>query len=230
MNEQSKKVLVVDDEAQITRVLRRTLEAQGFQVRVASDGGSALEHFRAWLPDLVITDVSMPRLDGLELCSRIRQLSEVPVLVLSVKGDEATKVKALDLGADDYVSKPFGVRELNARVRALLRRSQEPVTAETEFTVGDFTIDPQQHRVLVGGKPVRLTPKEFELVQFLAANPSRVLTHRAILTAVWGSNSVGQNDYLRVFVANLRKKLEVNPRAPRYIKTEPWIGYRFDPE
>lgn len=231
MNEQPKKVLVVDDEAQITRVLRRTLESQGFQVRIAGDGGSALEHFHAWLPDLVITDVSMPGLNGLELCSRIRQLSQVPLLVLSVKEDEVTKIKALDLGADDYVSKPFGVGELNARVRALLRRNREPgAPAENEFTVGDFTVDPQQHRVLVRGKPVRLTPKEFELVQYFAANPAKVLTHRAILTAIWGSNSVGQNEYLRVFIGNLRKKLEPNPRLPRYIKTEPWIGYRFDPE
>src|SRR2546423_3707116 len=231
MSEDIQKILVVDDEAQITRVLRRGLESQGFQVRIAGNGASALEQFRAWLPDAVITDLSMPALDGLELCSRLRQISDVPLLVLSVKDDEVTKIKALDLGADDYVSKPFGIGELTARIRALLRRRSRPVEpADSEFTIGDFTVDPQQHRVSVRGKSVRLTPKEFELIQYFASHPGRVLTHRAILTAVWSSNNVGQNEYLRVFIGNLRKKLEANARRPRYIKTEPWIGYRFDPE
>ena len=231
MSEAIQKILVVDDEAQITRVLRRGLESQGFQVRIAGDGASALEQFRAWLPDAVITDLSMPALDGLELCSRLRQISDVPLLVLSVKDDEVTKIKALDLGADDYISKPFGMGELTARIRALLRRRSQPAEpAESEFTIGDFVVDPQQHRVSVRGKVVRLTPKEFELIQYFASHPGRVLTRRAILTAVWGSNSVSQNEYLRVFIGNLRRKLEANARRPRYIKTEPWIGYRFDPE
>jgi len=231
MSEAIQKILVVDDEAQITRVLRRGLESQGFQVRIAGDGASALEQFRAWLPDAVITDLSMPALDGLELCSRLRQISDVPLLVLSVKDDEVTKIKALDLGADDYISKPFGMGELTARIRALLRRRSQPAEpAESEFTIGDFTVDPQQHRVSVRGKVVRLTPKEFELIQYFASHPGRVLTRRAILTAVWGSNSVSQNEYLRVFIGNLRRKLEANARRPQYIKTEPWIGYRFDPE
>ena len=231
MSEAIQKILVVDDEAQITRVLRRGLESQGFQVRIAGDGASALEQFRAWLPDAVITDLSMPALDGLELCSRLRQISDVPLLVLSVKDDEVTKIKALDLGADDYISKPFGMGELTARIRALLRRRSQPAEpAESEFTIGDFTVDPQQHRVSVRGKVVRLTPKEFELIQYFASHPGRVLTRQAILTAVWGSNSVSQNEYLRVFIGNLRRKLEANARRPQYIKTEPWIGYRFDPE
>lgn len=231
MTEQPQKILVVDDELQITRVLRRGLESEGFQVRIAGDGKNAIEQFRAWLPDLVITDLSMPRLDGLELCSRIRQISDVPLLVLSVKEDEQTKIKALDLGADDYVSKPFGMGELTARVRALLRRkSAATPLADSEFTIGNFVIDPAQHSISVGGSPVRLTPKEFELMQFFAAHPGKVLTRRAILSAVWGSNSAGQNEYLRVFIGNLRKKLEPNPAVPRYIRTEPWIGYRFDPE
>ena len=231
MSEAIQKILVVDDEAQITRVLRRGLESQGFQVRVAGNGASALEQFRAWLPDAVITDLSMPALDGLELCSRLRQISDVPLLVLSVKDDEVTKIKALDLGADDYLSKPFGMGELTARIRALLRRRSQPAEpAESEFTIGDFTVDPQQHRVSVRGKVVRLTPKEFELIQYFASHPGRVLTRRAILTAVWGSNSVSQDEYLRVFIGNLRRKLEANARRPQYIKTEPWIGYRFDPE
>jgi two-component system, OmpR family, KDP operon response regulator KdpE len=224
------RVLVVDDEAQITRVLRRGLESAGYQVRISNDGRSGLETFRAWQPDLVITDLSMPGFDGLELCSRIRQLSAVPILVLSVKEDEPTKVKALDLGADDYVSKPFGMAELTARVRALLRRSAAPVESETGIEVGDFKIDPQQRLVEVSGKPVHLTPKEFDLIQYFVANRGKVLTHRAILSAIWGSGSAEQPEYLRVFIGNLRKKLEPDPRAPRYLKTEPWIGYRFDPQ
>ena len=226
----TKKILVVDDEPQITRVLRRALESEGFQVRIANDGRSGLENFRAWVPDVVITDVSMPGVDGLGLCSRIRQLSEVPILVLSVKEDEPTKVKALDLGADDYVSKPFGMAELIARVRALLRRTSPQRHGATQYQAGDFKIDSEQHLVEVRGQPVHLTPKEFELIQFFVSNRGKVLTHRAILSAVWGSNSSEQHEYLRVFIGNLRKKLEINPRSPKYIKTEPWIGYRFDPQ
>lgn len=228
MSEPLKKILVVDDEAQITRVLRRGLESAGYQVRTADDGRSGLENFRSWLPDLVITDLSMPGLDGLELCSRVRQLSEVPILVLSVREDETTKVKALDLGADDYVSKPFGMAELTARVRALLRRTPAPLQSDSPFEEGDFKIDPQQRLVQVSGRPVHLTPKEFDLLQFFIANRGKVLTHRVILSAIWGSGNAEQPEYLRVFVGNLRRKLEPNPGAPKYIKTEPWIGYRFD--
>lgn len=230
MSEEPKKILVVDDEAQITRVLRHGLESAGYQVRTANDGRSGLETYRAWLPDLIITDLSMPGVDGLELCSRLRQLSEAPILVLSVKEDEATKVKALDLGADDYVAKPFGMAELTARVRALLRRSAPAVESETGIEVGDFKIDPQQRLVEVNGRPVHLTPKEFELIQYFVANRGKVLTHRAILSAVWGTSSAEQPEYLRVFIGNLRKKLEPDPRSPKYLKTEPWIGYRFDPQ
>jgi len=225
-----KKILVVDDEAQITRVLLRGLESAGYQVRIAADGRAGLETFRSWLPDLVITDLSMPGYTGLELCERIRQLSEVPVLVLSVKEDEPTKVKAFDLGADDYVSKPFGMAELTARVRALLRRTTTQQQSDAAYEAGDFKIDPQQRLVEVNGKAVHLTPKEYDLIQYFLSNRGKVLTHRAILTTIWGSNSTEQPEYLRVFIANLRKKLEQNPRTPRYIKTEPWIGYRFDPE
>jgi two-component system KDP operon response regulator KdpE len=230
MADASQKILVVDDEAQITRVLLRGLESAGYQVRVANNGRAGLETFRTWLPDLVITDLSMPSLDGLELCSRIRQMSEVPILVLSVREDESTKVKALDMGADDYVAKPFGMAELTARVRALLRRSTAPAQEDAAFQAGDFRIDPQQRLVEVQDKPVHLTPKEYDLIQYFLANRGKVLTHKAILKAIWGSNSVEQPEYLRVFIANLRKKLEPNPRAPKYIKTEPWIGYRFDAE
>jgi len=231
MIDDAKKILVVDDETQITRVLLRGLESAGYQVRTSNDGRTALETFRTWLPDLVITDLSMPGYTGLELCERIRQLSEVPVLVLSVKEDEPTKVKAFDLGADDYVSKPFGMAELTARVRALLRRSATPPPqSDTAYQSGDFKIDPQQRLVEVNGKAIHLTPKEYDMIQYFLANRGKVLTHSAILTAIWGSNSTEQPEYLRVFIANIRKKLEPNPRTPKYIKTEPWIGYRFDPE
>lgn len=230
MTDDPKKILVVDDEPQITRVLLRGLESAGYQVRIATDGRAGLETFRSWLPDLVITDLSMPGFTGLELCERIRQLSEVPVLVLSVKEDEPTKVKAFDLGADDYVPKPFGMAELTARVRALLRRTTTQPQSDAAYETGDFKIDPQQRLVEVNGKAIHLTPKEYDLVQYFLSNRGKVLTHRAILTAIWGSNSTEQPEYLRVFIANLRKKLEHNPRTPKYIKTEPWIGYRFDPE
>lgn len=230
MTDDPKKILVVDDEAQITRVLLRGLESAGYQVRIATDGRAGLETFRSWLPDVVITDLSMPGYTGLELCERIRQLSEVPVLVLSVKEDEPTKVKAFDLGADDYVSKPFGMAELTARVRALLRRTATQPQSDAAYEAGDFKIDPQQRLVEVNGKAVHLTPKEYDLIQYFLSNRGKVLTHRAILTTIWGSNSTEQPEYLRVFIANLRKKLEQNPRTPKYIKTEPWIGYRFDPE
>lgn len=229
MIEDLKKILVVDDEAQITRVLLRGLESAGYQVRIANDGRAGLETFRTWLPDLVITDLNMPGYTGLELCERIRQLSEVPLLVLSVKEDEPTKVKAFDLGADDYVSKPFGMAELTARVRALLRRSATP-QSDAAYETGDFKIDSQQRLVEVSGKPVHLTPKEYDIIQYFMANRGKVMTHRAILTAIWGSNSTEQPEYLRVMIANLRKKIEPDPRTPKYIKTEPWIGYRFDPE
>jgi two-component system KDP operon response regulator KdpE len=230
MTEAKDKILVVDDEPQIGKVLRRGLEARGFDVRVASDGESALDIFRAFQPDLVISDLAMPNLDGISLCGKIRKSSQVPIIVLSVKGEESIKVEALDAGADDYVTKPFGIQELLARVRALLRRSSRPAAEpDSEFELGDFSVDPRTRTTLVNGREVRLTPKEYELLLFLLSRHSTVLTHKTILEAVWGSNSSNQNEYLRVFVGQLRKKIERNPASPRYIKTEPWIGYRFDP-
>ena len=172
----------------------------------------------------------MPGYTGLELCARIRQLSEVPLLVLSVKEDEPTKVKAFDLGADDYVAKPFGMAELTARVRALCGVRQRRHNLMLLMRQATLRIDPQQRLVEVSGKQVHLTPKEYDLIQYFLAHRGKVMTHRAILTAIWGSNSTEQPEYLRVVIANLRKKLEPDPRAPKYIKTEPWIGYRFDPE
>lgn len=227
---QQQKVLVVDDESQITRVLRQSLSAHRYDVRTAADGVSALDTFRDWHPDLVITDLQMPEMDGIELCREIRKVSGLPIIVLSVRGEERTKVEALDAGADDYVTKPFGIDELLARVRANLRRS--PTADSSDIALledGDFCIDMAKREVVVNGSAVHLTPKEFDLLVFLFNNRGKVITHRAILVAIWGGNSSEQNEYLRVFVGQLRKKIERNPAEPRYIVTEPWIGYRFDP-
>ena len=225
-----KKVLVVDDESQITRVLRHSLTAHRYDVRTAADGVSALDTFRDWHPDLIITDLQMPEMDGIELCREIRKSSKLPIIVLSVKGEERTKVAALDAGADDYVLKPFGIDELLARVRAALRRSPDmPAETPTKFEDGDFMIDPSTREVLVNGESVHLTPKEFDLLVFLFQNRNKVITHRAILTAIWGGNFTEQTEYLRVFIGQLRKKVETDPSKPRYLRTEPWVGYRFDP-
>jgi two-component system, OmpR family, KDP operon response regulator KdpE len=225
-----RRILVVDDEPQITRVLRTSLSSQGYDLRVANDGETALEIMKDWTPDLVITDLSMPNMDGLELSRRIRTKLHVPIIVLSVKGEERTKVQALDAGADDYVTKPFGMEELLARVRANLRRQPLPGgEAPAIIEAGDFRIDQSGHKVTVRGREVHLTPKEFELLAYLARNPNKVVTHRALLAAVWGGNYTEQVEYLRVFVGQLRKKLESGPDSPRYIQTEPWVGYRFEP-
>jgi len=220
---------VVDDEPQITRVLRTSLAAQGYDIRVANDGETALEIVKDWNPELVITDLSMPNMDGLELCRRLRASSQVPIIVLSVKGEERTKVQALDAGADDYVTKPFGMTELLARVRAHLRRFTAEESEAPIIETGDFRIDLDAHLVTVLGREVRLTPKEFELITYFARHPGKVLTHRALLAAVWGGNSTEQPEYLRVFIGQLRKKIEADPSSPRYILTDPWVGYRFEP-
>jgi two-component system KDP operon response regulator KdpE len=232
METEGSKVLVVDDEPQITRVLRTVLTSQGYRVRTAAEGESALTNFKEWSPDLVITDLYMPHMDGLELCRRLRDGSSVPIIVLSVKGEERTKVEALDLGADDYITKPFGADELLARVRAALRRSGGETAAQqiASFEAGDFRIDMEGRRVHTQGREVRLTPKEFDLFVYMARHPNRVLTHATLLEAVWGGASQEQPEYLRVFMGQLRKKLEPNPANPRYLTTEPWVGYRFNPK
>ena len=231
MNEKQ-RILVVDDEPQITRVLRRSLTSHGYDIRSAADGESALETFGDWRPDLVITDLSMPNVNGIELCRRLRKLSAVPIVVLSVKGEEKTKVEALDAGADDYVTKPFGMDELLARIRAALRRTTEPQSddpASTELEAGHFRVDLEARSVTVGDRQVHLTPKEYDLLVYLIRHPGKVLTHRTLLAAVWGGNYVEQTEYLRVFIGQLRKKIETDSGSPRYILTEPWIGYRFNP-
>lgn len=227
--ESRKRILIVDDEQEITFVLRSGLTKHGYEVRVAGDGEAALDLFHAWTPDLVITDLAMPNMNGLTLCQRLRQTSAVPIIVLSVKGDETTKVEALDSGADDYVTKPFGMSELLARVRATLRRSPEPAPDETFIEDGDFSLDLSTRAVHVGKKEVRLSPKEFDLLLFFLRNSGKVLTHRTLLAKIWGGDYTEQTEYLRVFVRHLRKKVEPDPAKPRYILTEPWVGYRFVP-
>jgi two-component system, OmpR family, KDP operon response regulator KdpE len=221
-----RRILVVDDEPQITRVLRTTLSSRGYDLRVANSGETALEIMKDWTPDLVITDLGMPGMNGLELCKRIRASSELPIIILSVKGEERTKVQALDAGADDYVTKPVGMNELMARVRATLRR--RPSTETPVIEIGGLRIDVEAHRVSVDGRDVRLSPKEFEVLLHLAQHRGKVVTHRALLGAVWGGQSSEQTEYVRVFVNRLRKKLEPEHDSPRYIVTEPWVGYRLD--
>lgn len=222
-----KRILVIDDEFQITRVLKRSLGAHRYDVRTAADGESGLDLFRDFRPDLVITDLSMPAMSGIEVCRSIRASSDIPIIVLSVKGEERTKVEALDAGADDYITKPFGMNELLARVRASLRRG--PDEREEVTAVGDFVLDLAKRTVTVKGQDVRLTPKEFELLAYLIEHHDRVITHRTLLSNVWGGDLSEQTEYLRVFIGNLRKKVEPSPSKPRYILTEPWVGYRFTP-
>jgi two-component system KDP operon response regulator KdpE len=226
---QHKHILVVDDESQITRVLRTSLSSHGYDIRVANDGETALEIMKDWSPDLVITDLSMPNMDGLELCRRLRAKTQIPIIVLSVRGEERTKVQALDAGADDYITKPFGMEELLARVRANLRRAPTEESELQPIKVGDFSIDPGARSVSVKDRAIHLTPKEFDLLVYFARHAGKVVTHRALLGAVWGGESTEQIEYLRVFVAQLRKKLEPSPNSPRYIVTDPWVGYRFEP-
>lgn len=228
MTNEHRRILVVDDETQITRVLRTALSAQRYDVRVANDGEMALETMREWMPQVVVTDLSMPNVDGVELCRRIRQFSQVPIIVLSVRGQDRTKVEALDAGADDYVTKPFGMQELLARIRAALRRAPSaPESGPHTFSSGDVDIDFDARRVRVNGNNVRLTPKEFELLRYLVSQGGKPVPHRELLQAVWGPDYGDETDYLRVFINHLRKKIEPNPAQPIYVLTEPWVGYRF---
>lgn len=224
----AERILVIDDEPQITRVLRAALSAQRYDVRTANDPEEALRLFAEWAPDLVITDLMMPDITGVDLCRAIRKAARTPIIVLSVRDQERSKVEALDAGADDYVIKPFSTQELLARVRAQLRRAPERV-ADEPIACGDFCIDPAGHTATLAGQSLHLTPKEFELLLFFARNAGKVLTHRVLLTSVWGAHSAQQPEYLRVFVGQLRKKLQGGP-GREYIQTEPWIGYRFVPE
>ena len=229
------RILIVDDEPQIARVLRTSLQSNGHEVMVARDGADALEQFRKSQPDLVITDLAMPGMDGIELTREMRQSSQVPIIVLSVRNNDSSKVAALDEGADDYITKPFSIQELLARVRVQARRIAAATPGEESLIeLGDFHIDVPRRKVQIRGVEVHLTPKEFDLMVYFARNADRVLTHKTLLRAVWGAAGVDQPEYLRVLVAQLRRKIETGGEErsgdPRYIVSEPWVGYRFSPQ
>lgn len=224
----SATVLVVDDEPQIRRVLRTTLTSQGYAVIEARSGDEALEVIRGEQVDLILLDLNMPGRSGIEVCREIRASGDVPIIMLTVRNTERDKVQALDAGADDYVVKPFGSEELMARIRAALRRVA-PAEALPSFASNDLSIDFDKRLVTVKGQPVRLTPKEFDLLRYLVSNQGRALPHRRLLQAVWGPDYGDETEYLRVFINQLRKKIEPDPHNPRYIHTEPWVGYRFEP-
>jgi len=225
------RILLVDDEVSIQRAVAPLLRSRGYEVDVAATGGDALRKFAEQPADLIVLDLGLPDIEGTAVCRRIRESSQVPIIILSARGREADKVAALDLGADDYVTKPFGPEELLARIRVWLRRVLSEERADSgRVKIADLTIDYDRRRVLRGDEEIRLTPKEFELLAFMAHNPDRVMTHRAILKAIWGPNAVDQPEHLWVLVAQLRKKIEIDPAAPRYLISEPWVGYRLATE
>jgi two-component system KDP operon response regulator KdpE len=222
----SGKILVVDDDPQIRRVMKATLVGHGYEVVEARTGEDALRMMPEEMPNLVLLDMNMPGMSGLETCRGIRAGSDVPVVILSVRNTEKDKVAALDAGADDYVTKPFGIEELLARIRAAFRRS--PVDAGPhQFSAPDLEIDFDSRRVRANGKDVRLTPKEFDVLRYLVAHAGRPVTHRELLQSVWGPDYGDEPEYLRVFINQVRKKIEANPGKPKYVLTEPWVGYRF---
>jgi two-component system, OmpR family, KDP operon response regulator KdpE len=221
-------ILVVDDEPQIRRVMRSTLSSRGYVITEAKTGEEAVEAVRKERPDLVLLDVNMPGIGGIAACREIRQASDAPIIMLTVRSAEKDKVLALDAGADDYVVKPFGIEELLARVRAALRR-YSPGDAMPPFVSKDMTIDFEAREVTVRGRVVHLTPKEYDVLKHLVANQGKPLTHRRLLQSVWGPDYGEETENLRVVINQLRKKIEVNPGQPKYILTEPWVGYRFSP-
>jgi two-component system, OmpR family, KDP operon response regulator KdpE len=222
-------ILVVDDEPQIRRVMRSTLSIHSYLIIEASNGEDAIESVRKHRPDLVLLDVNMPGIGGLEACREIRRASDAPIIMLTVRNAERDKVAALDAGADDYVVKPFGIEELLARIRAALRR-YSPGDAIPPFESKDVTIDFENREVTVRGRAVHLTPKEYDVLKHLVANQGKPLTHRRLLQSVWGPDYGEETENLRVVINQLRKKIEADPARPKYILTEPWIGYRFQPQ
>ena len=226
----SARILLVDDEPSILATMAPLLRAQGYDVATATNGQAALDAVDRQVPQLVILDLGLPDIDGIEVCRRLREGRSMPILILSARGAEADKVTALDVGADDYVTKPFSAAELLARVRAALRRSDAGVSPAGPIARGDLVIDPDRRRVTRSDEDLKLTPKEFELLVLLAQHAGRVLTHRTILKAIWGPNAVDQPEHLRVLINSLRRKIERDPAKPHYIRTEPWVGYRFTEE
>lgn len=225
------RILVADDEPQIRRVMRATLSSGGYEVSDARSGEAALDALRASPFDLLLLDMNLPGLDGLETCRMIRQElpdADLAIIMLTVRSDEKDKVRALDAGADDYVTKPFSMPELLARIRAALRRVPSgPDAGPQKITLEGVEIDFQSRQTRVLGRAARLTPKEFDLLRFMAIRPNRVIPHRELLQAIWGPDYGGEVEYLRVFINQLRRKIEPSPAKPRYLLTEPWVGYRF---
>jgi two-component system KDP operon response regulator KdpE len=225
---QRSRILLVDDEVALQRAVGPLLRSRGYDVDIVGTGAEALRMVAERPPDLIVLDLGLPDLEGGEVCRRVRAHSQVPIVVLSARGTEADKVNALDLGADDYITKPFGPEELLARIRVALRRVTADATADAgQLRAGDLTIDYDRRRVLRQDIEIRLTPKEFELLSLLARNRDRVLTNRAILKAIWGGNAVEQPEHLWTLIGQLRKKIEPDPSRPKYLISEPWVGYRF---
>ena len=223
------RILIVDDDPSIRKFVRANLEARDYQTLMAIDGTEALQTIEMELPDLIILDIMMPKIDGFEVCRRLREWSQIPVIMLSARGDEEDKVKCLDLGADDYLTKPFGVEELVARVKAVFRRTEAApaTTTQPSFTCGNLEINFIERRVTVSDREVKLTPTEYNLLQELVLNANKVLTHSMLLGKVWGPEYGGEKEYLRVFIGRLRKELEPDPENPKYIITIPGVGYQF---
>jgi two-component system KDP operon response regulator KdpE len=220
-------ILIIDDEMQILRTLRTSLTAYGHKVDIALGGQAGLDAVNEEMPDLIILDLSMPGIDGFEVCRRIRSFSKVPILVLSAREAERDKVKALDSGADDFVNKPFGINELLARIRAIMRRVNDSNSEVSQVSVGKLELDFDRHIVSLDGKRLKLSPTEYNLLKILAANVGQVVRHETLLARVWGADYKADNENLRVAVNHLRRKIEIDPSQPRYIITEPWVGYRL---
>jgi len=223
------RILVADDEPKILMFIRANLSARGYEVHVAQDGVEAVDVAARVIPDVIVLDVNMPRMDGIEACRRIREWSIVPIIMLSVRGDEVDKVRALDEGADDYVTKPFGIDELLARIRVALRRSKNASSPGPAFVAGDLEVDFSTRLVKRHGKVLKLTPTEYELLTYLVSNRGKVVSHRQILHSVWGTEYGEESEYVRVFIRQLRIKIEDDPSYPQLIRTETRVGYRFVP-
>jgi two-component system, OmpR family, KDP operon response regulator KdpE len=224
-----KRILIVDDDPAILRLLSTNLKVRGYEVVTATDGEESLEAVQNQFVDLIILDIMMPKVDGVEVCRRIREWSNVPIIILSARGDEKDKVKCLELGADDYLTKPFGIAELMARIKTAFRHRGDPAAApaQANFVCDDLEINYAKRRVTVSGKEITLTPTEYAMLQHLAVNSDKVLTHSMLLQSVWGNEYSSEKEYLRVFVGRLRRKLESDPRNPRYIHTIPGVGYHL---
>ena len=222
------RILVVDDDPQIRRVMRTTLTGEGYEVEDARSGEEALDKLRNSRHDLMLLDMNMPGIGGIETCRQVRSASEMAIIMLTIRNTEQDKVHALDAGADDFITKPFGTPELLARIRAAMRRTPSSVEAGPQrIALNNVEIDFQSRKLLVAGSQVRLTPKEFDLLRYLVLHPNKAISHRELLQAVWGPDYGDEVEYLRVFVKQLRRKIEPKPDKPRYILTEPWVGYRF---